>query len=54
VENDTFIQPQNALLMSPGCDEQDLSGILLRYVVDWEIMSTFAADFQNNYRIRYD
>ena len=36
---------QNALLMCPGCDEQDLIGIFLRYVADWEIMSTFAADF---------
>ena len=40
--------PQNALLMRPGCDEQDLIGIFLRYVADWEIMSTFAPDF---YRI---
>lgn len=40
-----FFLPQNALLMGPEYDLQDLFGILLRYVADWEIMSTFAADF---------
>ena len=41
---DTYYLPQNALLMAPEYDLQGLFGILLRYVADWEIMSTFAAE----------
>ena len=44
---DTYFLPQNALLMAPEYDLQGLFGILLRYVADWEIMSTFAPEIKN-------